>query len=332
MPYGLPYQGSKSRIAEKILAILPPADTLIDLFAGGCAITHAALLSGKYQHIIANDLSPYPSIFLKAATGSLDLTPRWIDRQTFHETKESDPLTALLYSFGNKTDTYAYSREIEPFKRAAFHAITGKTLEARRLAFRAAIGELFRYLRTQSGGHLHLTLKQYASGRTAEAFSFPDQQNATPAAETIGSQTYLERLQRVASLERLQRVDSLERLQRVASLERLSISRLDYRSVTIPPGAIIYADPPYNETQQYNATGPFDSATFYTWAANNPSPIFLSEYNAPPPFSKVAEFSIQRNLGRHSKHTHATERLYANPPAARLLASSSLPVSIPTTH
>ena len=47
MNYGLPYKGSKNRIAKKILDVLPAAPVLYDVFAGGCAITHAALLSGK---------------------------------------------------------------------------------------------------------------------------------------------------------------------------------------------------------------------------------------------------------------------------------------------
>lgn len=33
--YGLPYQGSKSRIAEWVVDLLPPSHTLVDLFAGG---------------------------------------------------------------------------------------------------------------------------------------------------------------------------------------------------------------------------------------------------------------------------------------------------------
>ena len=33
--YGMPWQGSKSRIAEWVIDILPPSHTLVDLFAGG---------------------------------------------------------------------------------------------------------------------------------------------------------------------------------------------------------------------------------------------------------------------------------------------------------
>lgn len=43
MTYGMPYSGSKNRGAMDIIAILPRARVLVDLFAGGCAITHAAL-------------------------------------------------------------------------------------------------------------------------------------------------------------------------------------------------------------------------------------------------------------------------------------------------
>lgn len=45
MNYGVPYMGSKNRIAKDIIAKLPTGKRFVDLFAGGCAITHAAILS-----------------------------------------------------------------------------------------------------------------------------------------------------------------------------------------------------------------------------------------------------------------------------------------------
>lgn len=33
--YGMPWQGSKSRIAEWVVDVLPPSHTLVDLFGGG---------------------------------------------------------------------------------------------------------------------------------------------------------------------------------------------------------------------------------------------------------------------------------------------------------
>ena len=43
MRYGLPYMGSKNKIAEWVLSYLPQADNFYDLFCGGCAITHCAI-------------------------------------------------------------------------------------------------------------------------------------------------------------------------------------------------------------------------------------------------------------------------------------------------
>ena len=54
--FGIGYQGSKNRLAKEIISFLPSADYFVDLFAGGCAITHAALLSGKYKKVITNDI------------------------------------------------------------------------------------------------------------------------------------------------------------------------------------------------------------------------------------------------------------------------------------
>jgi len=47
MNYGLPYLGSKNKIAEDIITLFPKADNFYDLFAGGCAITHALMVKSN---------------------------------------------------------------------------------------------------------------------------------------------------------------------------------------------------------------------------------------------------------------------------------------------
>lgn len=47
MRYGLPYQGSKNKIAEWVISNLPKAEHFYDLFAGGCAVTHATTTRKK---------------------------------------------------------------------------------------------------------------------------------------------------------------------------------------------------------------------------------------------------------------------------------------------
>lgn len=118
--YGLPYKGSKSAIAEWVIDHLPPGGTLIDLFCGGCAVTHAALLSDKWSHIVANDIhGDVPQLFLDAINGkyTTQTERRWISREDFFRLKDTDAYVRLCWSFGNDGKTYMYSREIEPIKK-----------------------------------------------------------------------------------------------------------------------------------------------------------------------------------------------------------------------
>ena len=122
MRYGVPYRGSKNKIAQWVVSNLPAGDTLIDLFAGGCAVTHAALLSGKWNHIVANDIGDGPQLFMDAVHGKYANEKRWISREDFHRLKDSDPYVSLCWSFGNNRTDYLYSKEIEPWKKALHYA------------------------------------------------------------------------------------------------------------------------------------------------------------------------------------------------------------------
>ena len=122
--HGLPYTGSKSRIAHWVIDNLPRGRVLIDAFAGGCAITHRALLSQKWQTIIANDINgKYPQLFLDAIHGRYRDEKRWISRQDFERLKSKDAFVACCWSFGNNLQHYMYSKAIEPYKRALHYAI-----------------------------------------------------------------------------------------------------------------------------------------------------------------------------------------------------------------
>ena len=127
MNYGLPYKGSKNRIAKKILDILPAAPVLYDVFCGGCAITHAALLSGKYSRVVANDINGMiPHAFESAITGGFSNEDRWISRDDFQRLYKTDPYVAICFSFGNNLHEYCYARDLEPYKRALHYAIFWK--------------------------------------------------------------------------------------------------------------------------------------------------------------------------------------------------------------
>lgn len=122
MSYGIPYRGSKNTIAKRIIDLLPRADTFVDLFAGGCAMTHCAMGSGKYRNFIANDIGDAPQLFANAIAGKYRDERHWISREDFFALKDSDPYIRLCWSFGNGGGQYLYSKEIEPWKRALHYA------------------------------------------------------------------------------------------------------------------------------------------------------------------------------------------------------------------
>lgn len=286
--YGLGYMGSKSGVAPWVVEHLPAAPVLVDLFAGGCAITHAAILSRKWPHIIANDITDAPTLFVDAVTGKYRDETRWIGRADYERLKADDPYVRYCWSFGNNGKIYLYGEKIEPYKRACHYAIVldewdplrelcpevweaardamrgCRTIHQRRLKFGPAIVKKLKSLRDPS---LLDKNPLYASCHKKI---------------TRGMNPDATRLQSLESLERLQSLESLQSLERLG----VSVSRLDYRAVEIPEGAVVYCDPPYKGTAEY--TIPFDSDGFYEWARQCPQPVYFSEYSAPADFRRVA--------------------------------------------
>lgn len=124
MIYGLPYKGSKSKLAERLVGMFPKSEHFYDLFSGGCAVSHCALSKNKFPHIHINDINPMmPKAFCMALNGEFSNEDRWISREDFFRLKDTDPYAAICFSFGNDLKTYAYSREIEPKKKALHYAI-----------------------------------------------------------------------------------------------------------------------------------------------------------------------------------------------------------------
>ncbi len=149
--YGVSYKGSKNKIAAEVVYNLPSAPLLIDVFAGGGAITHAALLSHRFSSILANDYDCGAlQLFYRASHGLIDFEEerkRWVSREDFKRLKDTDPIVRYNWSFSNGGINYLYSKEIEPYKRAyhfarncndrtEWNAIGFKKFEPTRLSIR----------------------------------------------------------------------------------------------------------------------------------------------------------------------------------------------------
>ena len=153
--YGMPWQGSKSRIAEWVVDILPPAHTLVDLFAGGGAVTHCALLSGKWEHIIANDMTDSMMVFCAAINGEFDGYAVCPSREEWQRYRETDTALALLHSFGNDKTTYLWGEELEAVKRPASLMVSAPSLWERYQWYHRFIDALAEYYGNDGSGRVY---------------------------------------------------------------------------------------------------------------------------------------------------------------------------------
>ena len=328
--YGLPYTGSKSRIAHWVIDHLPRGRVLIDAFAGGCAITHRALLSQKWQTIIANDINgKYPQLFLDAIHGRYRDEKRWISRQDFERLKSKDAFVACCWSFGNDLQYYMYSKAIEPYKRALHYAIVFDDfapMQELMPEVAQAVRDAIHWIpnthdrRITAQNVIVKTLKRLTDDNFAHPIiqSNPLYQTIqhtsrnTPSLNSLESLERLEHMERLQSLNILQNLESLERLQ---SLERMQVTSLSYDKIDIPDGAVVYCDPPYHACDKslYESTAKaFDHCAFYDWcvSVSKTNPIFISEYSIEDDrFEIVAEKQKTTSMSQ-VKSSIVTEHLY----------------------
>ena len=170
MNYGLPYKGSKNSIAKWVISNLPASHTFVDLFAGGCAVTHAAILSGKFGRFIANDITEYPQVFRDAIDGKYRNECRWISREDFLRLKDDDPYVRLCWSFGNDMKTYMYAPEVERFKKHMHAIFSAGTPTSARLAWKGFARE-FAKVRDKIGELTQKVLKLCAACDVAPQYN-----------------------------------------------------------------------------------------------------------------------------------------------------------------
>lgn len=119
--YGLPYMGSKGRFVEDFFCIIPQKKRFYDLFHGGLAVTHYALLHTGVE-VISNDLNKQiQDLFINAVNGDYKNRNEYVSRETFFTEKENDPFIKYAWSFSCKGENYLYAKEIEDLKKAVYY-------------------------------------------------------------------------------------------------------------------------------------------------------------------------------------------------------------------
>lgn len=300
MKYGLPYKGSKNKLAERIVRLLPKRTHLVDLFCGGCAVSHAALLMGKYEHIHINDINwMCPTLFIDALNGKYNDENRWISREDFFRLKDTDPYVAVVWSFGNNLRDYLYSKEIEPLKKAIHYAMffsdysLGKEL-GHDLSFIDPIQDLQKR---------YLAVKHYFNRLGHQPGVAIQKKKSQDKSSTESGQGELHRLQY------RERQHSLPKYSGGQILP-ITSSVLDYEEVAIPEDSVIYCDIPYEDTNVYNKAEGFDYERFYQWCERQTQPVFISSYQmSEDRFDCIEEFTHRSTLSATANNL-VTERIY----------------------
>jgi site-specific DNA-adenine methylase len=274
---------------------MPDSHTFIDVFCGGCAVTHAALLSDKFQRFIVNDIDrSLPIMFHKALNGEYSKENRWIGRDLFFKLKREDPFIALCWSFGNIKRTYIYSREIEHIKKACYYAIMYDDFSLVKQLVPKSYDSL---LRSVSG------VSDINTRRLSFCKEVREQVNSN-----MNESVILKSMSRVENLEILNRLRNIENKSLVNKLELFG---LDYRELVIPDGSVVYCDPPYESCEQ-RIYGKFDYSSFYDWCVDisKRSKVFVSEYSITDHrFKLVSEYNRKSKMSGKSSCLR-TEKLY----------------------
>ncbi|MCD8206584.1 MAG: DNA adenine methylase [Bacteroidales bacterium] len=270
MTYGIPYKGSKNAIAERIIDILPPAEVFVDLFAGGCAMTHAALLSGKWRRFIINDVNPLPTrLFVDAIGGAYRNERRVFTREDFQAMRDDDPYCAYCWSFGSNGREYLWGAEIEEVKVLASRMIMEDDWRRRYELFQRLVPMLAPHIGEEGIDRLHP----------------------------------IERLDRVRKLEGIERLDRVRKL-KVLAKDWREVELPDDATIYCD---IPYAGSSHKYAMERER---FSHREFHDWARGINRPVFISEYSMPDDFVPIWSAVKTSSYSATDKGHKTVERVF----------------------
>ena len=338
--YGAAYQGSKSKIADEIISKLPARKYFIDAFSGGGALAHCALESGKFEHIIANDLQTKDILeahFLWTPNQHLEFQKKWITKEEFEKT--NDLYIKTCWSFSNNRKAYIYSKSCYEYKRLLHNAICfgndkefedycGIDLseidryddlnERRKAARRAILKALKPYSFKESiNSNTHIPKEIYDAilGGNKDWRNLQSME-ATKQGKGLVSIISSENLERTKYSKNVESLIQQENLLRSKSItaSNISITSVSYDEIDLPDPSetVIICDPPYRNTQGYQVE--FDNDKFEQWCINKSREgyeIFVCEYNIKnPAFEEVWSKEVINTGGGNKNQKRSVERLY----------------------
>ena len=280
MTYGIPYRGSKTKIAKQILDVLPAGNRLVDLFGGGCAVTYCAAVTfpGKWSSILYNDADTLTVNLIKnTIDGKYNYNvfhPDWISRERFNKEKFTDGYIKWIWSFGNNGSGYLFGRTIEEKKRQMHEYVVN--------GVKPTLPELTALGIKLTGTDIHSRRRQW-TGTVLQMAKNQEKTNLNA---------------------RLQELEQLERLQQLNFTQPpdIEITNTDYREYKYSDGDIVYCDIPYEHSDRKGYI-PFDPAEFYKWAREQPYDVYFSSYKGNSSDGEVIWERTQRTTMNNRDNT-----------------------------
>lgn len=319
MNHGIPYQGSKSKIIEDIGYLFPRAKNFYDLFGGGFSVTHfmSTVRRNHFDNFHFNEIRPGLIEFIQDAIAGKYNTKTfkmpWVSSSEFHARKESDIFIKIIWSFGNNGESYLFGPDIEPYKRSMHQCVVFNEFDE--IAKTVTGFDKWPIEINQTGRRLFIAnrIEWFRKTKRIPAILhkfIPDLKKTY--------ETHLQQLQKLEQLWQLERLERLERLQHITK-NKISFTNLDYRKVKIENDSILYCDIPYFGTVEYDKNKNFDHKEFFEWAAHNPNPVFISEYNIQDSrFKLIKSINVKSTMSSKGS-TSAVEKLYVNEAAFKRL-------------
>lgn len=255
--YGIIYQGSKNTIAEDILNVLPKGNRLVDLFGGGGAITHCALLKflDKFQKVLYNDIDNLiVQLFKNTVIGKEAYIHPFITREKFFKKKELSGYIKFMWSFAQNGTSYLYGRKKYKYIKSFYNfLLNGKVCKG--------IVKLFPYYKDITIDNYTKIVKKYLDEVPGDS----------------EKKELLNYFYRVQSIQHDKGLISLyQSLKGVDLRAKLHITNVDYKEYEYKLGDIVYCDIPYESTRGYSNN--FDQKDFYSYVKASRYPIYFSSY------------------------------------------------------
>ena len=277
-PIGLPYKGSKKGISKKIVEIIKQnfgtEKPVYDIFGGGGAITAECLLNGLEVHY--NDLDrTIADMFQRVlATDREFLKTLIVSRDEFFRIRDKE----------DKTVDDELKLLVNSFGNDR---------------------KTYLYSRKFSDLKYNLAIKIIKNHDTFDGYKKTDTYKNAYRPFDIG------KVDRSQVLQQLQRLHQLQRLQQ---LECVEATNMDYTEFSDIENAILYLDPPYENTLLKGySVNEFNSQSFYDWAFKmaNKNIVLISSYEiSDSRFKCVYEFKNARSTLSGGNRGKRTEKLF----------------------